>query len=134
MFHFLLDPWHAPYMRRALIEMGVLAILAGTVSVYVLLRRLAFIGDALTHSVFPGVVVAFVLGESLFLGALVAGVVAALLLTAVTRSRRIDDDAASRWRESSEACAAGFETVIGAAGVGLIQPVQVRLAIRRATY
>ena len=94
MFHFLLDPWHAPYMRRALIEMGVLAILAGTVSVYVLLRRLAFIGDALTHSVFPGVVVAFVLGQSLFLGALVAGVVAAVLVTAVTRSRRIDDDAA----------------------------------------
>jgi manganese/iron transport system permease protein len=94
MFHFLVDPWHAPYMRRALIEMGVLAVLAGTVSVYVLLRRLAFIGDALTHSVFPGVVVAFVLGQSLFLGALVAGVVAALLVTMVTRSRRIDDDAA----------------------------------------
>ena len=70
------------------------AVLAGTVSVYVLLRRLAFIGDTLTHSVFPGVVVAFVLGQSLFLGALVAGVVAALLVTAVTRSRRIDDDAA----------------------------------------
>lgn len=81
-------------MQRALVEILVLSGLAGVVSVYVLLRRLAFVGDALTHTIFPGVAIAFVVGQSLFLGALVAGLLSAVLLTVATRIPRVDHDAA----------------------------------------
>jgi manganese/iron transport system permease protein len=87
-------PFHAPYMQRALLEILVLSVVAGLVSVHVLLRRLAFEGDALTHTIFPGIAVAFVAGQSVFVGALVAGLASAVLLTFASRVRGIDEDAA----------------------------------------
>jgi manganese/iron transport system permease protein len=90
----LLEPFTIPYMQRALVEVLVLGALAGAVGVLVVLRRLAFVGDALTHTVFPGVVIAHLLGRSLLLGALAFGVLTAVLLTGVGRHRRVGDDAA----------------------------------------
>jgi manganese/iron transport system permease protein len=90
---FLTEPFQAPYMQRALLTVLLLGVLAGVVGVVVQLRRLTFMSDALTHTVFPGVAVAFVTGHSLLLGALVAGVLSAALLTLATRSTRIDDEA-----------------------------------------
>ncbi|HEX3201066.1 MAG TPA: metal ABC transporter permease, partial [Actinomycetes bacterium] len=90
----LFEPFTIPYMQRALVEVLVLGALAGAVGVLVVLRRLAFVGDALTHTVFPGVVIAHLLGRSLLLGALAFGVLTAVLLTAVGRHRRVGDDAA----------------------------------------
>lgn len=49
----LFEPFHLPFMARALAELVILGALAGTVGVLVLLRRLAFVSDALTHTVFP---------------------------------------------------------------------------------
>jgi manganese/iron transport system permease protein len=60
----------------------------------VVLRRLAFVGDALTHTVFPGVVIAHLLGRSLLAGALAFGVLTAVLLTGLGSHRRVGDDAA----------------------------------------
>lgn len=88
----LLDAFGAPYMQRALVEILILSVVAGTCSVFVLLRRLAFASDALTHTTFPGAAVAFVAGVSLFGGALVAAVVSAVLLTAATRFLRDQED------------------------------------------
>jgi manganese/iron transport system permease protein len=81
-------------MQRALVEILLLAMLTGAISVHVVLRRLAFVGDALTHTIFPGIAIAFVLGRSLFAGALVAGVLSAVLLTAASRVHKVDTDAA----------------------------------------
>lgn len=89
---FLLDPFRAGYMQRALLEVVLLGLLAGTCSVYVLLRRLAFASDVLTHTIFPGVVLAFVVGQPLFLGALVFGVLSAVVLSIATRALSADDD------------------------------------------
>jgi manganese/iron transport system permease protein len=90
----LLEPFTIPYMQRALVEVLVLGALAGAVGVLVVLRRLAFVGDALTHTVFPGVVIAHLLGRSLLLGALAFGVLTAVLLTGLGGHRRVGDDAA----------------------------------------
>jgi manganese/iron transport system permease protein len=90
----LLEPFTIPYMQRALVEVVVLGALAGAVGVFVVLRRLAFVGEALTHTVFPGVVIAHLLGQSLLLGALAFGVLTAVLLTALGRHRRVGADAA----------------------------------------
>jgi manganese/iron transport system permease protein len=90
----LLDPFAVPYMQRALVEVLVLGALAGAVGVFLVLRRLAFVGDALTHTVFPGVVIAHLLGQSLLAGALAFGVLSAVLLTVLGRHRRVGADAA----------------------------------------
>jgi manganese/iron transport system permease protein len=80
-------------MQRALAIVLLLALVSGVVGVVVQLRRLTFVADAMTHTVFPGIAVAFFTGHSLFLGALVASAVSAVLLTLATRSSRVDDDA-----------------------------------------
>ncbi|AEV81165.1 manganese transporter [Actinoplanes sp. SE50] len=93
----MIEPFAAPFMARALTEIALLALICGPVSVFVFARRLSFVSDALTHTIFPGVVVGFLAGgiEGLFAGALVAGVVTALVLTLLTRGGRISDDAAT---------------------------------------
>jgi manganese/iron transport system permease protein len=90
---FLTEPFEAPYMQRALLAVVILGTIAGIVGVVVQLRRLTFMSDALTHTVFPGVAIAFATGSSLFAGALVAGVLSATLLTFASRSQRLDDEA-----------------------------------------
>ena len=90
----LFEPFTIPYMQRALVEVLVLGALAGAVGVLVVLRRLAFVGDALTHTVFPGVVIAHLLGRSLLAGALVFGILTAVLLTGLGSHRRVGNDAA----------------------------------------
>jgi len=91
--HLLIDPFQVAYMRRALLEAVLLGGLAGAVGVAVVLRRLAFYGEALTHTVFPGIVVAHLLDRSLFLGALAFGLLSAVLLTGIGTSRRVSADA-----------------------------------------
>jgi manganese/iron transport system permease protein len=90
----LLEPFRLPYMQRAMAEALLLGVLTGVVGVFVVLRRLAFMTDALTHTVFPGVVIAYLAGWSLALGALAFGVLTAVLLTALATNRRVASDAA----------------------------------------
>lgn len=90
----LTEPFGSAYMQRALIEAVLLGVFGGVLGVYVVLRHLAFIADALTHTVFPGIAVAFLLDASLYLGAFAAGALSAVLLTVLTRNRRVHDDAA----------------------------------------
>jgi manganese/iron transport system permease protein len=90
----LLEPFRLPYMQRALLEVLLLGALAGVVGVFVVLRRLAFVSDALTHTIFPGVVIAHLLDRSLLLGALAFGVLPAVLLTGSGANRRVGADAA----------------------------------------
>jgi ABC-type Mn2+/Zn2+ transport system permease subunit len=93
----VIEPFAVPFMGRALTEIALLALICGPVSVFVFVRKLSFVSDALTHTVFPGVVVGFVAGgiNGLFTGALVAGVLTAVVLTVLTRGARLTDDAAT---------------------------------------
>ncbi|WP_305787828.1 metal ABC transporter permease [Symbioplanes lichenis] len=93
----MIEPFQAPFMARALAEVALLALICGPVSVFVFLRKLSFVSDALTHTVFPGVVIGFVAGglEGLFVGALVAALVTAVVLTLLTRGGRLSDDAST---------------------------------------
>ncbi|MFF5225036.1 metal ABC transporter permease [Dactylosporangium sp. NPDC000521] len=92
----LVEPFTMPFMGRALAELLLLALLAGVVSAFVLIRRLGFVADTMTHTVFPGVVIGFLAAGpgGVFPGALVAAAVTAALLTLLTRSRRVTDDTA----------------------------------------
>ena len=68
------DPLQYEFMRRALIEVIIMGAVTGAIGTYIVLRGLSFIGDALSHAIFPGIVIAFLLGRSIFLGALLFGV------------------------------------------------------------
>ena len=93
MWRFLVEPFGVGYMRRALLEVVLLGVLGGVVGVHVLLRRLAFLTEVVQHTVFPGIAIAFAFGQSLLLGALVAGTASVVLVTLGSRRRRIDPDA-----------------------------------------
>lgn len=89
---FLVEPWGLPFMRRAFAVALLSGVLCGVVGTHVVLRGMAFIGDAVAHASFPGVAVAFVLQGSLVLGGLVAGLAAALGVVLFARSRRLRED------------------------------------------
>jgi len=80
--------------RRALLEAIVMGATCGAIGAYVVLRRLAFIGDALSHAVFPGVVLAYVAGWPIFAGAMAAGAITSTAIAIVSRGQRIREDTA----------------------------------------
>jgi manganese/zinc/iron transport system permease protein len=71
----------------------------GLVGNYLILRRMALVGDAISHSVLPGIAIAFLLANSrgtmvMFAGALVAGVVTTIIIEAIHKKSRVKQDAA----------------------------------------
>ena len=87
----LLNPDLA-FLPKALLMAVMSSIICGIVGCHVVLRGMAFIGDAVAHAVFPGLAVAFVLGGSLVLGGIAAGVVTAVLVAVFSQNRRIKED------------------------------------------
>lgn len=85
-----------PFMWRALLTIGVLAVAAGVVGLFVSFRDLEFVSDGLVHAVFPGLVIGAALGGSsgVLPGALVAAVIAAVLFTVLERRGGVDADSA----------------------------------------
>jgi manganese/iron transport system permease protein len=94
MFGWLTDPLQFRFMRLALVEVVVMGTVAGFLGTYVVIRGLAFVGDAISHSVFPGVVIAFLLKSSLFAGGAIFGLLTALAISSLALTRRIREDTA----------------------------------------
>lgn len=80
------------FLPRALLISLIVAIVCGVVGTHVVLRGMAFIGDAVAHAVFPGLAVAFALQFSVLLGGAVAGVVVAVLIAVFSQRRRVKED------------------------------------------
>lgn len=94
MIDWVLEPLEFRFMRLALVEVVVVGIVAGFLGTYVVLRGMAFVGDAIAHAVFPGVVIAFLLKTSLFAGGAAFGVLTALAISSLSLTRRIKEDTA----------------------------------------
>jgi ABC-type Mn2+/Zn2+ transport system permease subunit/Mn-dependent DtxR family transcriptional regulator len=94
----LSDVLQYEYAQRALLASGLVGILCGVLGCFIVLRNMALIGDALSHAILPGVVAGFMIaGHSVlafFVGSVVAGVIAAVLITWLQRNVRTKDDAA----------------------------------------
>ena len=90
----ILDPLAYPFFVRALAAASVVGLVCAVVGSYMVLRGLAFMGDALSHSAFPGVVAAYLLKAPFYLGAAVAAVGTALAIGWVTRTGRLRGDTA----------------------------------------
>lgn len=80
------------FLPKALIVAMLSAIVCAVVGTHVVLRSMAFIGDAVAHAVFPGIAIAFALQGSVLLGGAVAGAVVALLVATFSQRRRIKED------------------------------------------
>lgn len=92
--HWLTDPFAYDFMRRALMA-GLLAVVAtSVVGTWVVLRRLAFMGDALAHGIVPGVALALLMDVDPVVGALVAAVVMIGAISVIHRTTRLGEDTA----------------------------------------
>ena len=89
---FLTEPFQYGFMVRALIVSVLVGIMCPVLGAYVITRGRAFMGDALAHSVLPGMVVAFMLGISPFFAAVPAGIGIALLMGSVSRRTGVSED------------------------------------------
>ena len=88
----VLEPLAYPFFDRALIASALVGVVCAIVGTYVVLRGIAFIGDAIAHASFPGVVVAYLLGVPFYLGAAVAAVSTALAIGWVTKRGGLRQD------------------------------------------
>ncbi|OQA39344.1 MAG: Manganese transport system membrane protein MntB [Chloroflexi bacterium ADurb.Bin325] len=94
---FLLSPLQYEFMVRGLLAAVTVGVVCAVLGTYVVLRGMAFFGDALAHAILPGVAVAYLLGGPqgpLFWGGLAAGVTTALGIGAITRSGQVREDTA----------------------------------------
>ena len=85
---FLFDPYRLGFMSRALVEVVLLGTLGAVVGVHVALRRLAFVTDAVQHTVFPGIAIAYAVGWPLLPGAAAAAALTVGLLVMLTSGHR----------------------------------------------
>lgn len=98
MIEWLLAPLQYGFMIRGLLTAVTVGAVCGVLGTYVVLRGMAFFGDALAHAILPGVAVAYLIGGgaqgALFVGALVAGVGTALGIGAISKHGQIREDTA----------------------------------------
>ena len=92
MIDHIVGPFEYSFMVRALIVSVLVGVMCPVLGAYVITRGRAFMGDALAHSVLPGMVVAFLLGISPFIAAVPAGIVIALLMGGVARRTGVSED------------------------------------------
>ena len=90
----LLDPLNYEFFRHGLIAATLTGALCGLMGVYIVLRRMSYIGHGLSHAVFGGAVVSALMGWNFFLGAGAWGFLSALLIQVTARRRNIGADAA----------------------------------------
>lgn len=94
----LLETFQQPWAFRALLASMMVGVMCGVLGCFIVLRNMAMIGDALSHAILPGVVGAFVLvGYStlgFFVGAVIAGLFTAFVITWIQQNVKTKNDAA----------------------------------------
>ncbi|HRE49662.1 MAG TPA: metal ABC transporter permease, partial [Aggregatilineales bacterium] len=95
MLETLLEPFvQFEFMRIALAAVILLGVVCAPIGVYVVLRRMSFIGDALAHTILPGIVFASLRGVSLFVGAIAAALLTAVGIGWLSRRETVREDTA----------------------------------------
>jgi len=94
MLEVLLEPLQSAFMQRSLIEAVIVGTICAVVGSYLMVQRLALLGDAISHSVLPGLAIAFWLGINIFVGAFVAGIISTIFINIIRNRSTIKEDAA----------------------------------------
>lgn len=92
MIETLLLPFQFPFMRNAFFICAIVAIPTALLSCFLVLKGWALMGDAVSHAVLPGIVLAYVVGMPLILGAFGAGMITALLTGYLAENSRVKQD------------------------------------------
>jgi ABC-type Mn2+/Zn2+ transport system permease subunit len=147
----LFTPLQYEFFVRGLIVATLVGGLCGLIGVYIVLRRMAYIGHGLSHAIFGGAVVSYMMSVNFFLGASVWGFVSAMLINLMTRRRTIGADAAIGIVTTSSFAlgvalisrsgsftrsfdAALFGNILGVSNTDLIAVVAVTLAASIAVF
>ncbi len=124
MTEWVLLPLDYAFFTRALVAGVLVGAMSGALSTFVVLRRMSYIGHGLAHSVLGGVAVGLALGLDIYVGAIAATVLSALLIDAVARRQGLHADAAI-----------GIVTTsIFAVGVAVLAVVPTRLNIEAVLF
>lgn len=91
---FLLEPLQYAFMIRGLLAAVMVGILCAVMGTYVVLRGMAFLGDAMAHAILPGIAIAYLLRGNLLVGALVAAAIVALSIGFFSRGGVVKEDTA----------------------------------------
>jgi manganese/iron transport system permease protein/iron/zinc/copper transport system permease protein len=90
----VIEPFQYEFFRNGMLAAVMVGGLCGLVGVYIVLRGMSYIGHGLSHSVFGGAAVSYVMSVNFYLGASLWGFLSALLIQLTTRRRTISSDAA----------------------------------------
>ncbi|MGB3309075.1 MAG: metal ABC transporter permease [Nodosilinea sp.] len=88
------EPLQYAFMQRSLAVAIMVGIICSVVGSYLMVQRLALLGDAISHSVLPGLAIAFLLGVNIFVGAFIAGVLSTVIIGWIHTRSPIKEDAA----------------------------------------
>ena len=92
MIETLLLPFQMAMMQKAFLVAAIIAVPTGLLSCFLVLKGWALMGDAVSHAVLPGVVLAYILGFPLIFGAFVAGMFTALATGYLSENSRVKQD------------------------------------------
>ncbi|MEM0982215.1 MAG: metal ABC transporter permease [Cyanobacteria bacterium P01_H01_bin.58] len=90
----LIDPLQYAFMQRSLMVAIMVGIICAVVGSYLMVQRMALLGDAISHSLLPGLAIAFLLGINIFIGAFVAGVISTVIIAWIHQRSPVKEDAA----------------------------------------
>lgn len=94
MMDWIIEPLSYGFMWRGLLASLMVGVICSVLGTYVILQGMAFFGDALAHTILPGVVLAFLLGWPLAVGALLFGVLSAIGIGALSQRGEVREDTA----------------------------------------
>jgi ABC-type Mn2+/Zn2+ transport system permease subunit len=94
LLQWLTEPIFYAFMQRSLLASLMVGVLCAVIGCYVVLRGMAFLGDALAHAILPGVAIAYLLHGNLLLGGLIAAVIVALGIGFFSRQGELKEDTA----------------------------------------
>lgn len=90
----ILQPFQFEFFRNGTIAAVLIGALCGLIGVYIVLRGMSYIGHGLSHAIFGGAVVSFVMAWNFYIGAGIWGFIAAILINQTVRRTKISADAA----------------------------------------
>lgn len=91
---FIVDLGQYEFLRNALITAIVIGLVSGIVGCFIILRGMSLMGDAISHAVLPGVALSFIVGMNYFIGAIIFGMFASVIITFISQNSRLKSDTA----------------------------------------
>lgn len=90
----IIEPLQYAFMQRSLIIAILVGVICAVVGSYLIVQRLALLGDAISHSVLPGMAIAFLIDANIFVGAFISGVISTVFINIIRMRSPIKEDAA----------------------------------------